>query len=105
MNGSLFTVGEAEEYSSLVQPHLTDIAQPDPECSPLTPLTIETTTPQPPRDVGLLPTASTEPVATVPTNAPALKPQSESNQECKLTTAIPEGILVEIDSGEDWLID
>ncbi|KAF4105230.1 hypothetical protein G5714_014561 [Onychostoma macrolepis] len=35
-NGSTFTVVEVEDDSSLVQPHRTDVAQPDPEHSPPT---------------------------------------------------------------------
>ncbi|KAL0162265.1 hypothetical protein M9458_041661, partial [Cirrhinus mrigala] len=33
MNGSTFTVGKAEEDSKLVQPHLADVSQHDPETS------------------------------------------------------------------------
>lgn len=41
-NGSAFTVGKAEDDNSLVQPHLIDVVQTDPEHSPPTPLTTET---------------------------------------------------------------
>ncbi|KAL0163893.1 hypothetical protein M9458_039646 [Cirrhinus mrigala] len=68
-------------FDRLIQPHLTDVTQPDPEYSPPTPLTMEKTMPEPPADGELLPIVRMEPVMTVPTNAPDLKPQCESDQE------------------------
>ncbi|KAF4113529.1 hypothetical protein G5714_006074 [Onychostoma macrolepis] len=53
----------------------------------------------------VLPATSTEPVTTVPTNDPEPKFPCESDQGCEPATAIPAGVLVEFDSGEDWLID
>ncbi|KAI2666664.1 Chromatin-remodeling ATPase INO80 [Labeo rohita] len=41
MSGSTFTLGEAEEDSDLVQPHLTDVSQQDPEPSPPPPRLVE----------------------------------------------------------------
>ncbi len=104
-NGSTFTVGEVEDDSSLVQPHRTDVAQPDPEHRPPTSLTKETTMPEPPADGELLPATTTEPVTTAPNNAPEPKPLCESDQGCEPAIAVPVGILVDIDSGEDWLIN
>ncbi|KAL0189545.1 hypothetical protein M9458_016644, partial [Cirrhinus mrigala] len=104
-NGSAFTVGKAEEDSSLVQPCHTDTAQLDPEHSPPTFVTIRTTMPEPPADGELLPTACTDPATTVPTNALEPKPQCESDQGCEPATDVPVGILVKIDSGENWLIE
>ncbi|ROI62521.1 hypothetical protein DPX16_5194 [Anabarilius grahami] len=97
MNGSVLTLDEAEDDSSLIQPHLTDVAQQDPEHSPPIPLATEMTILEP-TDRELPPAARSEPVTTVPTNAPELKPQHESDQGCEPATAVPEGILVETDS-------
>lgn len=72
-------MGGAEDVS-LIQPHLTDVAQPDSEHSPPSPLTMEMTTPEPPVDRELQPTTYTEPVTTVPTKVPEPKPQLESDQ-------------------------
>lgn len=98
--GSLFTVGEAEDSSSLIQPPPTNVTQPDP-------VTTEMTTPESPADGELLRAASTEPLTTAPINTPEPKLQCESDQEtrCEPATAVPEGILVEIDTGEDWLME
>ncbi|ROJ25431.1 hypothetical protein DPX16_3596 [Anabarilius grahami] len=66
---------------------------------------METTTPEPPADGELPPAARMEPATTAPTRAPEPKFPCESDQGCELATAVPVGILVEIDTGEDWLID
>ncbi|KAL0172570.1 hypothetical protein M9458_032881, partial [Cirrhinus mrigala] len=63
MNGSTFTVGEAEEDSNLVQPHLADVSQHDPEPS------------QPPPQL-------TEPVS---------EPTADGEPEPKATETIPMG--------------
>lgn len=94
-NGSAFTVGEVEDSSSLVQPHPSDVVQPNPEHSPSTPLTTGTTTADLPADGELPPAASTESVIKMPTKAPELKPQCESYQGFEPTKAVSEGILVE----------
>ncbi len=61
--------------------------------------------PEPPADGELLPATTTEPVTTAPTNAPEPKPLCESDQGCEPAIAVPVLILVDIDSGEDWLIN
>ncbi|KAL1254475.1 hypothetical protein QQF64_016704 [Cirrhinus molitorella] len=69
IHGSLFTMAEVDDERSLVQPHQTDVAQTDPEHSPLTSVIMETTMPEPPADGELPPAASMGPVTTVPTSA------------------------------------
>ncbi|KAK9970353.1 hypothetical protein ABG768_026301, partial [Culter alburnus] len=61
--------------------------------------------PEAPAGGELPPTMDTEPVMTAPTYTPEPKPHCESDQGCELATAVPEGILVEIDTCEDSLID
>lgn len=92
---------EVEVNSSLVQPHSTDVSQTVPEHSPPTLRTTETTMPETPADRVLLPAASTEPVMKTPTKAPELKYSCQSDQGCEPATAVPVGILVEFDTGED----
>ncbi|KAL1256547.1 hypothetical protein QQF64_012092 [Cirrhinus molitorella] len=104
-DGSPFTVGEVDDDHSLIQPHQTDVVQTDPEDIPPTPVNMETTMPEPPTDGELPPAASMEPAMTAPTSATKPKFPCESDQGCEPATAVPEGILVEIDAGEDWLID
>ncbi|ROL43770.1 hypothetical protein DPX16_4604 [Anabarilius grahami] len=72
-SGSEFTVSEAKDSRSLVQPHPTDVSQADPEHSPPAPITMETTTPEPPADGELTPAARMEPATTAPTRAPEPK--------------------------------
>ncbi|KAK2883637.1 hypothetical protein Q8A67_017274 [Cirrhinus molitorella] len=62
-------MAEVDDERSLVQPHQTDVAQTDPEHSPLTSVIMETTMPEPPADGELPPAASMGPVTTVPTSA------------------------------------
>lgn len=59
----------------------------------------------PPTDVELPLATSTEPVMTAPTYALEPKPHRESDEGCESATAVPVVILVELDTGEDWLID
>lgn len=44
-------------------------------------------------------------MTTAPTKAPEPKFPCESDQGCEPATEVPMEILVEFDTGEDWLID
>lgn len=83
---------------------LTDVVQPDPEHSPPTPCAIEMTMLEPYANGELLLGVSMEPVMTVSTNVLEPKPQHDSDQGCELATAIPVGILVDLDTGEDFAL-
>lgn len=112
MNGSKFTVGEAEDDSRLVQPHHTDVAQTDPEPSPPSPRFAEhepepeATNEPSPKDATVLRIASDlEPVMSDQVHEPATElTMGENGEGSSAHRTIVEGELI-LDLGQLDLID
>ncbi|KAL0166713.1 hypothetical protein M9458_038557 [Cirrhinus mrigala] len=94
-NGSMFTLGEAEEDSALVQPHLADVSQRDPEPSPPLPRLAEPE-PEPTADGEPEPRATEPSALGVTAREIATEPEPIESDQVREPAALPATVDVPV---------